>query len=102
MFGPPSSLCRLITQFMLPTGTEKLATISKVGTLDCWMKLKLPITQSTHLFQERSERRPFNTSPQSTDTINNNELIINIIRCTDLPMSTQGMYTDKLEYYIHI
>ena len=89
---------------MFHTGTDKLATLSKVGTLDCWMKLKLPITQSTHLFQERSEHRPFNSSPQATDTTctNNNELIINIIRCTDLPMSTQGMYADKLEYYIHV
>ena len=87
----------------LSVGMGKLAGVAQVGSLDYWIKLKIPVTQSAKAHQERPEHlmtparsiaRPLNSGSSAYD----NEIIITIIRCTKLPLSNQGTLLKHVLY----
>ena len=66
MYVYNKALCSI---FSCSIGAGSLSSLASVGTLSYWVKLQTPITQSNR---------------------QDSELVIRIIKCTNLPSSVQG------------
>ena len=61
------------------------SNVCSVGSLDYWMRATAPIVKS---YEEGYEQVGDNIGPLYTGS--DNELIINIMKCVNLPLSDQG------------